>query len=106
VQIKIRQGRKACTLVTGFEPFQLAADDLADVLRHTCASSTTGARHYMFTGLPTDFARPVAPLQGKNAGLEVMVQGKQMGPVTQLLMARGVPKRYIELEDMSDKKKK
>lgn len=43
VVIKIRQGRKACTLVSGFETFGLAADDLAEELRKVCASSTAGA---------------------------------------------------------------
>ena len=42
VVIKVRQGRKACTLLTGFEPFGLQADDLAEELRKTCASSTSG----------------------------------------------------------------
>lgn len=40
--VKIRQGRKASTLVTGFEPFFLGADDLAEELRRICASSTSG----------------------------------------------------------------
>ncbi|EIN05784.1 hypothetical protein PUNSTDRAFT_91371 [Punctularia strigosozonata HHB-11173 SS5] len=88
VQVKIRQGRKACTLITGFEPFLLDADELAEELRKSCASSTA-----------------VAPLPGKNAGLEVMVQGKQMGPVAGLLQAKGVPARWIETADMTAKKK-
>lgn len=43
VATKVRQGRKACTLIMGFEPFQLSADALAEALRVRCASSTSGA---------------------------------------------------------------
>lgn len=43
VTVKIRQGRKACTLITGFEGYGLDADDLAEELRKVCASSTAGA---------------------------------------------------------------
>ena len=42
VVVKIRQGRKACTLITGFETYGLVADDLAQELRKVCASSTAG----------------------------------------------------------------
>ncbi|KAI0772460.1 eukaryotic translation initiation factor SUI1 family protein [Trametes elegans] len=89
VVVKIRQGRKACTLVTGFETYGLQADELAEELRKTCASATS-----------------VTPLQGKPNSLEVMVQGKQIKSVTDLLIARGVPKRWIEGADQSVGKKK
>ena len=42
VIVKLRQGRKACTLITNFESFLLDADALADELQKLCASSTTG----------------------------------------------------------------
>ncbi|CDO75463.1 hypothetical protein BN946_scf184823.g17 [Trametes cinnabarina] len=42
VVVKIRQGRKACTLLTGFEPYGLQAEELAEELRKVCASSTSG----------------------------------------------------------------
>jgi translation initiation factor 2D len=51
------------------------------------------------------FAREVAPLPGKNAGLEVMVQGKQIRPVTDMLVSKGVPEKWIEAADMTTKKK-
>ncbi|KAI0696389.1 eukaryotic translation initiation factor SUI1 family protein [Cerioporus squamosus] len=89
VIVKIRQGRKACTLLTGFEAFGLQADDLAEELRKTCASSTA-----------------VSPVHGKPNALEVMVQGKQIKAVTDLLVARGVPKKWIHSEDQSEQKKK
>ncbi|KAI8972535.1 eukaryotic translation initiation factor SUI1 family protein [Trametes punicea] len=89
VVVKIRQGRKACTLITGFEPFGLQADELAEDLRKVCASSTS-----------------VTQVQGKPNSLEVMVQGKQIKSVVDLLITRGVPKRWIESSDQTTGKKK
>jgi translation initiation factor 2D len=45
VVVKIRQGRKATTLITGFEPFFLEAVTLAEELKTRCASSTSGAEN-------------------------------------------------------------
>ncbi|KAI0632800.1 eukaryotic translation initiation factor SUI1 family protein [Trametes polyzona] len=89
VVVKIRQGRKACTLITGFETFGLQAEELAEELRKVCASSTS-----------------VTPIQGKPNSLEVMVQGKQIKAVTDFLLSRGVPKRWIESLDQTTSKKK
>ncbi|KAL5498230.1 hypothetical protein ACEPAH_2370 [Sanghuangporus vaninii] len=89
ITTKLRQGRKACTLLTQFEPFQLSADALAEELRRLCASSTS-----------------VSPLPGNNAGLEVMVQGKQIPSVRELLLSKGVPKAWIEESDLIGGKKK
>ncbi|KAI0742631.1 eukaryotic translation initiation factor SUI1 family protein [Daedaleopsis nitida] len=86
VIVKIRQGRKACTFVTGYEPFGLQADDLAEELRKACASSTA-----------------VSPVHGKPNALEVMVQGKQKKAVTDLLISRGVPNRWIECSEAKKK---
>lgn len=41
--VKVRQGRKASTLVTGFEPFFLEGEEMADELRRLCACATSGA---------------------------------------------------------------
>ncbi|KAG0700484.1 hypothetical protein DFH29DRAFT_931661 [Suillus ampliporus] len=82
VVVKIRQGRKACTLITGFEPFLLEAVDLAEELKTICASSTS-----------------VSPAPGKSSGMEVLVQGKQIKAVTEFLASRGVPKRWMETVD-------
>lgn len=114
IVVKIRQGRKACTLLTGYEPFGLQADDLAEELRKTCASSTSGASFATFSfslGASRqyetyDFASTVSPVQGKPNMLEVMVQGKQAKAVTDLLVARGVPKMCINGSDQGEKKKK
>ena len=88
IAIKLRQGRKACTFVTQFEPFQLNADALAEELRKVCASSTS-----------------VNPLPGSAAGLEVMVQGRQTQSVRELLMSKGVPKNWIVESDLTTGKK-
>ncbi|KAF7980439.1 hypothetical protein HWV62_38284 [Athelia sp. TMB] len=88
VVAKIRQGKKVSTLITGFEPFTISPDLLADELRKLCASATS-----------------VSPVQGKTAAMEVLVQGKQIDAVTGLLVAKGVPKRWIESSDLSGKKK-
>ena len=40
--VKARQGRKASTLVTGFEPFSLEGDEMADELKRLCACATSG----------------------------------------------------------------
>lgn len=47
----------------------------------------------------------MAPLPGKGAGLEVMVQGRQVKAVRELLAARGVPEKWIEESDLTGKKK-
>lgn len=88
IVVKTRQGRRATTCVTGFESFQVGADDLAEELRKACASSTS-----------------VNPLPGKAAGQEVMVQGKQLKAVADLLIAKGVPKQWIEVKDTTTGKK-
>lgn len=49
VIVKIRAGRKACTLITGHEQFGLKSEDIAEALKAKCASSTTGASHNFTT---------------------------------------------------------
>ncbi|TFK37567.1 hypothetical protein BDQ12DRAFT_736100 [Crucibulum laeve] len=90
VVIKVRQGRKASTLITGFEPFLvLDADEMAEDLRKACAGATS-----------------VSPIFGKpaNSGMEVLIQGKQGKAVTEYLTAKGIPKKWIEVMDISGKK--
>ncbi|KAG1725024.1 hypothetical protein EDD22DRAFT_927327 [Suillus occidentalis] len=81
VVVKVRQGRKATTLITGFEPFFLEAVALAEELKTRCASSTS-----------------VSPAPGKSSGMEVLVQGKKTKEVTEFLASRGVPKRWVHTE--------
>lgn len=47
----------------------------------------------------------VALVTGKPNQYEVLVQGKQGKAVTEYLMSKGVPKKWIELEDTTEKKK-
>jgi translation initiation factor 2D len=106
VAIKIRQGRKASTLITGIEPFQHTAEALAEALRVRCASSTSGM-FLSFWMRNTSLSKAmctVSPVAG--GGHEVMVQGKQIPAVLELLGSLGVPKKWIEVSDLADKKKK
>ncbi|KZP09855.1 hypothetical protein FIBSPDRAFT_1051659 [Athelia psychrophila] len=80
-------GEEGATLISGFEPFLVTADVLAE-LRQLCASATS-----------------MSPVQGKAVGMEVLVQGKQLNAVAGLLGTRGVPKRWIVAVDLSSKKK-
>ncbi|KAF8130299.1 hypothetical protein EV363DRAFT_1399469 [Boletus edulis] len=73
VVVKVRQGRKANTL------FFLEGEEMADELRRICACATS-----------------VSPAPGRASGLEVLVQGKQIKAVTEFLLSRGVPKKWIE----------
>ncbi|PPQ94260.1 hypothetical protein CVT25_004917 [Psilocybe cyanescens] len=89
VVMKVRQGRKASTLITGFEPFFVDAEDMAEDLRKVCAGATS-----------------VSSVPGKPAGsgLEVLVQGKQSTAVVEYFTAKGIPKKWIEVTDLSGKK--
>ncbi|KDR74004.1 hypothetical protein GALMADRAFT_250730 [Galerina marginata CBS 339.88] len=90
VIMKVRQGRKASTLITGFEPFLVVdAEEMAENLRKVCAGATS-----------------VSPVAGKpsGSGLEVLVQGKQSSAVVDYLIGKGIPKKWIEVADLSGKK--
>ncbi|KAJ7079590.1 eukaryotic translation initiation factor SUI1 family protein [Mycena belliarum] len=88
VAVKIRQGRKACTVVSGFEPFLvLSGDEMAEDLRKLCAGATS-----------------VSPRVGGTPGLEVLVQGKQAKVVVDYLTEKGIPKKWIEVSDLVSKK--
>ncbi|KAJ2921757.1 hypothetical protein H1R20_g15343, partial [Candolleomyces eurysporus] len=89
VVMKIRQGRKASTMITGFEPFLVDAEEMAEDLRKSCAGATG-----------------VSPAAGKPAGsgMEVLVQGKQAPAVVEYLTGKGIPKRWIEVSDLAGKK--
>ncbi|KAH9916268.1 eukaryotic translation initiation factor SUI1 family protein [Epithele typhae] len=86
VAVKARNGRKTCTFITGYEPFGLETDDLADGLRKACASSTS-----------------LSPVERKT-WIQIMVQGSQTKAVVQFLSARGVPEQWIKCS--GEKKKK
>lgn len=81
LQIKQRQGRKVTTHLSGpFKEFDLKMDDLANLLKVICASSTT-------TG----------PMQNNPKESEVIVQGDKIRIVIDVLKSKGVPIRMIEI---------
>lgn len=48
----------------------------------------------------------MSPLPGgQGKGLEVMVQGKKIKEVEEVLLAKGVPKKWIECVEADGKKK-
>ncbi|KAG5636629.1 hypothetical protein H0H81_007370 [Sphagnurus paluster] len=90
VVMKVRQGRKVSTMISGFEPFLVVgAEDMAEDLRKVCAGATS-----------------VSPVPGKpaNSGMEVLIQGKQSVAVIDYLTSKGIPKKWIEVVDLSGKK--
>ncbi|ORZ10863.1 hypothetical protein BCR42DRAFT_333177 [Absidia repens] len=89
---EIRQGRKTVTKLTGMESFGLEIDDLCKELTKLCASSAT---HSQIHG-----TSPKTPLY------EIMVQGPQMKNVSELLLRKGVPKKFIFVNDKTAKKGK
>jgi len=102
VVAKMRQGKRPVTLLTNFEPYGLDAQLLADELRPLCAGSTSGKPPLSLPKLSLYVL--VNPLPGKNAGKEVMVQGKQISNVVSVLLGRGLAKKWIETEDLTEKK--
>lgn len=106
VVMKIRQGRKASTLIVGFEPFiVIDAEEMAEELRKTCAGATSGELSLSFID-GSNLQDQVSPVHGKpaNSGLEVLVQGKQAPAVVDYLTSKGIPKKWIEVSDLSGKK--
>ncbi|KAJ7682865.1 hypothetical protein B0H17DRAFT_1075171 [Mycena rosella] len=88
VAVKIRQGRKASTLISGFEPFLVVSgEEMAEDLRKICAGATS-----------------VSPRVGATPGLEILVQGKQSKVVVDYLTEKGIPKKWIEVLDLVGKK--
>lgn len=53
-----------------------------------------------------DISCSVGPKEVGGAGLEVLVQGSHTKAAMDLLMAEGVPKKWIETTDATSKKKK
>ncbi|KAF9296369.1 hypothetical protein BGZ88_012757 [Linnemannia elongata] len=88
---EIRTGRKTVTKVSGLEHFMIDVDAFGQEIQVLCASSVA-----------------ITPLVGASPKLnlrELMVQGPQVKNVTAVLQERGVPKKYIEFLDKTNKKK-
>ncbi|ORX50552.1 hypothetical protein DM01DRAFT_1096375 [Hesseltinella vesiculosa] len=89
---EVRQGRKTMTKVSGMETFGVDIDDLCKELTKLCASSATSNA---IVG-----TSPKAPLY------EVLVQGPQIKHVSELLLRKGIPKKFIMVHDKTAKKGK
>jgi len=88
IATKQKQGRKVVTCVTHFETFFIEAPALAEELKVKCAGSTS-----------------VSDLPGKQNTLqEVMVQGNHVSTVAEVLLGKGVPKKWIEIPTAPKKK--
>ncbi|KAG8999114.1 hypothetical protein FRB90_012163 [Tulasnella sp. 427] len=89
--VKLRGGHKAVTIITGFEHYGITTSFLEEQLKRICASATTSG---LIQGQSKD---------GK--AQEVVVQGKHLGPVRELLIGQGIPKKLILEEDKTNIKK-
>ncbi|KAK6909750.1 translation initiation factor 2D [Kwoniella mangroviensis CBS 10435] len=89
--VKTRQGRKTVTHVYGLETFNIDPDGFAEEMRKVCAGSAS-----------------IQPLPGASPKLnlqEVQIQGSQVKLITEALVGRGIPKRWIKESEDSKKKK-
>ncbi|KAG8924071.1 hypothetical protein FRC02_010668 [Tulasnella sp. 418] len=94
ITTKIRAGRKACTIVTGLEPYSISYEDMAEELKKVCAGATSFG------------AIPGSSTKGGKELMEVMVQGKHAAVVKEMLIGKGVPKKFVEEVDLTAVKKK
>ncbi|KAE9409040.1 hypothetical protein BT96DRAFT_1013162 [Gymnopus androsaceus JB14] len=93
IVIKIRQGRKASTLISGFELFGIDTEDMKEELRK---------------GVGVGVSVSPLPGAGSNSGSQsqVLVQGKQAKAVLGYLVGKmGVPSKWVEVKDLSGGKK-
>jgi len=107
--VKTRQGRKTVTRVAGLETFSIEVDEFAEDLKRLCAGSASGESSFYPHHHSRSLIRAtVQPLLGASPKLqlqEILVQGSQVKIITDALVTRGVPKRWIK-EGEGDKKKK
>jgi len=101
----MRRRAKQVTLVTKFEPFGIDGKSLAEELKPLCAGSTSGKQVFTFQRNPISSWISIVNLIPDSGGKlwEIMVQGRQLGRVVDVLMARGVPREWIETEDRIEK---
>jgi translation initiation factor 2D len=106
---EIRQGRKTITKVTGVEGFGFDIDELSKELTKLCASSATCEKKSTILNLHNSYFNldnPIAGVSPKNPLYEIMVQGPQIRTVTELMISKGVPKRFIDTFDKTARKGK
>jgi translation initiation factor 2D len=110
---EIRQGRKTVTKLTGMESFGLEIDDLCKELTKLCASSATRKSSSPSTPcLSSNDVSLILLLDNQIHGTspkaplyEIMVQGPQIKHVSELLLRKGVPKKFIMVNDKTAKGK-
>ena len=83
IVVKSRQGRKACTFITGYEPFSMEADELADELRKACASSTSGTSLLPRAARPWSVTPVTAATSVARAGKAERARGDGAGEADQ-----------------------
>lgn len=91
LSVKTRNNRRTVTSIINLESFGIDLEDLAEELKKACAGSAS-----------------IQPLQGASPKLglqEILVQGSQVKIVTEALLARGVPRKWVK-EGEGDKKRK
>lgn len=59
----------------------------------------------LFTVRQRSFSEIVTPITPKSAQMEVLVQGKQEKAVTEYLINKGIPKKWIVVDDSTKKRK-
>ncbi|KAI8606610.1 hypothetical protein EDD21DRAFT_400249 [Dissophora ornata] len=112
---EIRTGRKTVTKVSGLEHFFIDVDAFGQEMQVICAGSVASDLWKRLQAvlnieliLYPRLSSLVTPLVGASPKLnlrEVMVQGPQLKNVTEALLEKGVPKKYIEFQDKTAKKK-
>ena len=101
----MRRRAKQVTLVTKLEPFGIDGKSLAEELKPLCAGSTSGKEIVtcqVNTSSSWIFIVNLIPDSGGKLW-EVMVQGRQLSRVVDVLVNRGVPREWIETEDLIEK---
>lgn len=101
------------TIISGLEAFAIDVDDFAEEMRKACAGSASSGCHFDMvllstTIIPSDCSSfAVQPQSGTSPKLnlkEIVVQGMQTKIITESLMAKGVPRRWIKDEGEGKKK--
>ena len=61
--------------------------------------------YYFFSVRRMFIFETVTPITPKSNQMEVLVQGKQGKAVTEYLVNKGIPKKWIAMDDSTEKKK-
>jgi translation initiation factor 2D len=105
VKVKTRNNRRCYTSVQGFEAFLLDTDELMNELRMECVSSVKGVSLVLLANNlhPTN-ARAASPLYGSATCRFVMIRGNHIRAIIDVLIARGIPAKWIWAPKITAKK--